>query len=158
MTSPEKIISSLGLVPHPEGGYYREVHRSAVPLGNIPGYPAERVASTAIYFLLTAGDVSAFHRVRSEEIWIHLDGEPLDLVVLADNAETHTLAGRGKGRYLAVVPPGAIQAARSTGEWSLTACIVAPGFDFADFEMPARGELLATHPRHADLIRRFTRP
>lgn len=157
MTSPGEIIVALGLVPHPEGGHYREVHRSTLSLGKLPGYPGERVASTAIYFLLRAGEFSAFHRVRSEEVWIHLDGAPLELSIITNEAEVITLSGKSIGPYLCVVPPGGLQAAQSTGEWSLAICIVAPGFDFADFEMPAREELLAAHPGHADLIHRFTR-
>lgn len=157
LTAPE-VIRRYGLRPHPEGGHYREVHRSDRRLGLLPGYPGERVALTAIYFLLARGEFSAFHRVRSEEVWVHLAGAPLELVVLDRAARTHRLAPAGSdGTPLVAVPPGALQAARPLDDWSLVTCLVAPGFDFADFEMPGREELLAAHPAHRQIVCRFTR-
>lgn len=152
------MIQRYGLRPHPEGGYYREVHRSSRSIGIPPGYPAERTALTAIYFLLGQDECSAFHRVRGEEAWIHLAGSALELVVLDRAPRIHLLtAAGGDGMPLVIVPPGVLQAARSLGDWTLVTCLVAPGFDFADFEMPPREALLKSHPAHADLIRRFTR-
>lgn len=156
--TPRELISRYGLRPHPEGGHYREVHRSAAPLGAPEGYPGPRVALTAIYFLLAEGEFSAFHRVRSEEVWVHLAGAPLELVVLEKAPRVHRLTpAGGEGTPLAVVPPRALQAARSLGAWTLSTCFVAPGFDFEDFELPSRDELLRAHRAHAALIRRFTR-
>ena len=153
-----EVIRSLLLVPHPEGGHYREVHRSALGLGTPPGYPAERVASTAIYFLLGEGEFSAFHRIRGEEIWVHLDGSDLELVLLGGKPERLVLShDPGKGPLISTVPAGTLQAARSLGRWTLCCCLVAPGFEFADFEMPARSDLLAAHPEHREIIDRFTR-
>lgn len=154
-----QLVRRLGLAEHPEGGWFREVHRSAAPVGTPPGYPGARCALTAIHFLLPEGDFSAFHRVRSEEAWVHLDGTPLELVILAEEPILRTLAPLSSGGDpIAVVPPGCLQAARPVGGWSLAACFVAPGFDFADFEIPARADLLARHPAHRGLIERFTRP
>jgi predicted cupin superfamily sugar epimerase len=153
-----EFIRRYGLRPHPEGGHYREVHRSDRSLGAPPGYPGERVALTAIYFLLDRDEFSAFHRVQGEEVWIHLAGAPLELVILAKMPRTHRLApAGGDGTPLVAVAPGALQAARPLDDWSLVTCLVAPGFDFADFEMPERAELLEAYPAHAELIRRFTR-
>jgi predicted cupin superfamily sugar epimerase len=153
------VIRRLGLAPHPEGGWYREVHRSQASVGTPPGYPGARCALTIIHFLLEEGQFSAFHRVRSEEVWVHLDGAPLELAIVADAPSIRTLSpASAGGEPLAVVPPGCLQAARSLGGWALAACLVAPGFEFADFELPARAELLARHPPHRDLIERFTRP
>lgn len=153
-----EVIAAHRLAPHPEGGYYREVYRSNRGLGVPAGYPAERVALTVIYFLLERGDFSAFHRVRGEEAWVHLAGADLELVILADEMTVHRLGPvGGAGAPLAVVPPGAFQAARSLGEWTLVSCLVAPGFEFADFELPSRAELLERHPAHAQVVRRFTR-
>jgi predicted cupin superfamily sugar epimerase len=153
-----ELIDFYKLQPHPEGGWYREVYRSDRTIGILPGYPGERTALTAIYFLLAAGEFSAFHRVRSEEAWVHLAGAPLELVLLEEEPRIIPLALAGYGEPLAVVPPRALQAARSLGEYTLAACLVAPGFDFADFEIPSRAELENAFPRHAELVRRFTRP
>lgn len=152
------VIKRYGLRPHPEGGHFREIHRSARDLGTLPGYGANRVALTAIYFLLAEGEFSALHRVRSEEVWVHLAGAPLELVLLDRVPRTHLLTRAcGDGTPLVVVPGRKLQAARTLGEWTLVTCLVAPGFDFADFEMPTRDSLLCAHPSHADVVRRFTR-
>lgn len=153
------LIGRYELQPHPEGGWYREVHRSAHSLGLLPGYTGERTALTAIYFLLAADDFSAFHRVRSEELWVHLAGEPLELVLLEKEPRVLTLAAPdGDGAPLLVVPPGVLQAARPLGEFAFVSCLVAPAFDFADFELSTRQELESLFPRHIELVRRFTRP
>jgi len=157
MTADE-LIERYRLQRHPEGGWYREVHRSSHLLGRPVGYPGERAALTAIYFLLSAGDFSAFHRVRSEEAWVHLAGAPLELTLLEDEPRFLMLAPPGYGEPLHVVPPNVLQAARTLGEYTLAACLVAPGFDFADFAIPPREELERTFPRYCDLVRRFTRP
>jgi predicted cupin superfamily sugar epimerase len=159
MCDPEAIISAYGLSSHPEGGWYREFHRSRTVFGNLPGYPGPRAAVTAIYFCLKEGEFSAFHRLRSEEVWLHLAGGPLELVLL-EPGNTRSLrispAGAG-GSPAAVVPAGTIQAARPVGGFAFVACIVVPGFDFADFEMPTREELLAGFPDSAPLVRSLTR-
>lgn len=153
-----EVIRRYGLRPHPEGGHYREVHRSDQSLGQPPGYPGERIALTAIYFLLARGEFSAFHRVRGEEVWVHLAGSPLELVLLEKAPRTHRLApAGGDGTPLVAVPPGTLQAAQPLGDWSLVTCLVAPGFDFSDFSMPERAQLLEAHPAHGEIIRRFTR-
>ncbi|HEY5997939.1 MAG TPA: cupin domain-containing protein [bacterium] len=157
--SAADVIRRLRLVPHPEGGWYREVHRSRATVGTPPGYPGARCALTIIHFLLEEGEFSTFHRVRSEEVWVHLDGAPLELAIVADAPDIRTIGpASGGGEPLAVVPPGCLQAARPRGGWALAACFVAPGFEFADFELLARAELLARHPAHRELIERFTRP
>ena len=155
----DQLIERHHLQPHPEGGWYREIHRSPLSVGMPAGFPGERMALTAIYFLLASGDFSAFHRVRGEEVWVFLAGAPLQLVVLDGAPRCHTLAPAGDvGEPLAVVPPGALQAARTLGEFTLVSCLVAPGFDFADFAIPPREELVAAYPQHESLVRRFTRP
>lgn len=152
------IIEAYRLAPHPEGGWFREFHRSGRALGPLPGYPGDRAAVTAIYFLLTKETFSAFHRLRSEEIWIHLAGAPLSLVLLGPDARRLRLAAAADGGPPAlVVPAGTLQAARTDGVYALVACVVAPGFDFADFELAPREALLREYPAHADLIRALTR-
>jgi uncharacterized protein len=154
----EGLIARYNLKPHPEGGWFAEVHRSHSSIGTPAGYPGERVALTAIYFLLGEGDFSAFHSVLSEEIWIHLAGSPLELVLLDSAPRRLTLAAPGEdGDPLLVVPPGVLQAARSLGSYTLTSCLVAPGFDFDDFHMPRASELIEAYPDSVSLIKSFTR-
>ena len=156
--APEGIIASYRLKRHPEGGWFREVHRSSRTLDPVPGYPGARPAFTAIYFLLTRGDFSAFHRLRSEETWIHLAGDPLELVLLGEEVRRLELGpATGGGEPVAVVPAGELQGARTLGEFTLAACFVAPGFDFADFSLPAREELLRKYPQRRELVLAFTR-
>jgi len=160
MTDADAIIRSYGLSPHPEGGWYREFHCSGAVLENLPGYPGPRPAFTAIWFCLRRGEFSAFHRLRSEEAWIHLAGGPVELFLLSPGgAERRTIASvKDGGPPATVVPAGAFQAARPAGDYCLVSCIVAPGFDFEDFELAARDELLAAHPAEAETVRSLTRP
>ncbi|MCK9461126.1 MAG: cupin domain-containing protein [Proteobacteria bacterium] len=157
----ETIIRRLGLRPHPEGGYYRETFRAPLVLDGLP-HGAPRSASTAIYFLLPAGTFSAFHRVRSDEVWHHYDGGPLALHIIRDDGALSTIRlgcdlAAGETPQ-AVVPANAWQAAEPLGRrFALCGCTVAPGFDFADFELADRGDLTARFPAHAELVARLTR-
>lgn len=154
------ILDQLALVPHPEGGFYRETFRSP---REVPTAAGPRSASTAIYYLLPAGTFSALHVVTSDEAWHAYDGDPLALDLLFPDGrhERHVL-GRdvAKGeRPQLVVPAGVFQAATPMGDrFSLAGCTVAPGFDFADFSMPDRDTLLARFPAHRDLVLSRTRP
>src|SRR5215218_3038500 len=135
---PAELIRALGLEPHPEGGHYRELFRSAAGVQPEDGRGA-RAALTTIYFLLRAGERSRMHRVESDEVWHHYEGAPLELVIAeGDFAAVLTLELGPVGpssRPVEVVPAGCWQAARSTGEYTLVGCSVGPGFDFADFRM-----------------------
>ena len=132
------LIRGLVLAPHPEGGYYREIFRSAARVHPLDGRP-DRLALTTIYFLLVAGQVSRWHRVASDEVWHHYEGGPLELLVA--DAAFHDVSRRllgpvGDNREpVRVVIAGEWQAARSTGPYTLVGCTVGPGFEFADFEM-----------------------
>ncbi|MFT3810838.1 MAG: cupin domain-containing protein [Micropepsaceae bacterium] len=130
MTADE-VIALLDLKPHPEGGYFRETFRDA-PEGG-------RGASTAIYYLLKAGEVSHWHRVDAAEIWHWHAGAPLVLTVSPNghDAEARHLGPelRTGQRPQLVVPGGHWQTATSLGAWTLVGCTVAPGFDFSGFEM-----------------------
>jgi predicted cupin superfamily sugar epimerase len=157
----EALIRALELVPHPEGGYFRETFRSPELPFELSGR-GRRAASTCIYFLLKSGDFSAFHRVSSDEVWHHYLGVPLELHCLdRERGHTHVrlgpdiLAGE---RPQHVVPAGTFQAARpARSGFTLCGCTVAPGFDFADFEMPPRAELAALFPTFAPLVTELTR-
>jgi predicted cupin superfamily sugar epimerase len=157
----QELIETLGLVPHPEGGFYRETFRATLTLEELPH--GRRTASTAIYYLLPAGAVSALHRVRSDEVWHHYDGAGLALHLL-DATGAHTVARLGRNyaageRPQHVVPAGVWQAAVPSGEggFVLCGCTVAPGFDFADFEMPSRAELSERFPHLVPVIETLTR-
>lgn len=132
----DKLITALRLMPHPEGGHFREIFRSPSPAG-------VRAAATSIYYLLAAGERSHWHRVDADEIWSFHAGEPLELLISTDGlgVERHILgADIARGDHpQAVVPSGAWQAARSLGKWSLMGCVVAPAFDFSGFEMAPPG-------------------
>jgi predicted cupin superfamily sugar epimerase len=162
--SPEIIIESLGLLPHPEGGFYRESFRSE---GLVPGkgkeFPAGRNFSTAIYFMLTAGNFSAFHRIRSDEIWHFYTGDP---VLIIEIDKQGILKQTYLGPYIEdgqlfqhIVPAGTWFASSVApgGSWSLTGCTVAPGFEFIDFELVERAILCQEFPFHKDVISQFTR-
>ena len=133
---------SLDLSPHPEGGWYAETWRSEVTLAQsaLPGYPGARNAGTAILFLLMAGQQSAWHTVRSAELWLYHRGSPLQLDIGAETATATShllgadiLAGE---RPQLLVPPGYWQRARPRDdEPTLVSCVVVPGFDFADFRL-----------------------
>jgi predicted cupin superfamily sugar epimerase len=150
------LTEQLGLVPHPEGGYYRQFYRSATTVQPADGRPV-RPSLTTIYFLLAAGDVSRWHRVASDEVWHHYEGDPLELFEADGNVveiTRHVLGPVDEHRQpVHVIPAGHWQAARSTGAYTLVGCTVGPGFDFADFEMldqrPDEAEALGR--RHPDL-------
>lgn len=156
-----RLVELLGLSPHPEGGFFTETFRAPVVLGGLP-HGGPRAASTAIYFLLPAGTFSALHRVSSDEVWHHYDGDPLELHLI-DGAGVYTMHVLGRDlaagqRPQLVVPAGVWQASVPRGDrYALCGCTVAPGFDFADFEMPPRAELTRLHPTHAEIIARLTR-
>jgi len=131
------LIDLLRLEPHPEGGYYAELHRSTCRVMPDDGRDA-RAALSVIYFLLPAGQHSRWHVVRSDEQWTHLEGGAVELFVRDANgtARTTRLGPLADGASpTAVVPAGAWQAARATATFALVCCTVGPGFDFADFRL-----------------------
>jgi uncharacterized protein len=156
----DEVIKALGLSPHPEGGFFRETFRAPASVA-APFAPVSRAASTAIYFLLRAGEFSAFHSVLSDEVWHHYLGATLELHTI-DRAGRHQRVELGANLQHGecpqwVVPAGRLQAARVIGDgFVLSGCTVAPGFDFADFNMPSRTELTMRYPALADLIESFT--
>ncbi|GAA2309725.1 hypothetical protein GCM10010149_69880 [Nonomuraea roseoviolacea subsp. roseoviolacea] len=126
------IARALDLLPHPEGGWYRQTWRSPVEF-RPDGYPGPRASATGIYFLLQPGEESVPHRVRSDEVWLWHRGGPLTLTVGDETVVLGPLVEEGQVPQ-AVVPGGAWQAARPAGDEAvLVSCVVSPGFDFADF-------------------------
>lgn len=159
-------IERLRLEAHPEGGYFRQTYRADLTWAKaaLPaGFSGGRAASTAIYFLLEGENFSAFHRLRSDEVWHFYDGEPLVVHVIEPEGKvSRILMGRDveAGQVLQVVVKAGCWFASHVADWSsfaLVGCTVAPGFDFDDFEMGRREELRARYPLHAELIERLTR-
>ena len=155
-----ELVERLGLQPHPEGGFYRELFRSSRRVQPYDARPP-RPALTLIYFLLMDGGHSRFHRVKSDEAWSWVEGAPLELFRIDASLATLTrdlLGPPSEGHEAAaVVAAGDWQAARTTGDWTLVTCAVGPGFDFADFAMmsdlPATARLVTrVHPEAAELI------
>jgi predicted cupin superfamily sugar epimerase len=131
MPDADTIVRLLELKPHPEGGFFREMFRD-------PEGSAERAHSTAIYYLLRAGEVSHWHRVDAAEVWHYYAGAPLELSIHDGSAASQMILGnvieQGQ-RPQCVVPKGVWQSARSLGDFTLCGCTVAPGFEFAGFEL-----------------------
>jgi len=135
--SAAEIIARLELKPHPEGGFYRETFRDT-SVG-----AQGRARSTAIYFLLARGERSHWHRIDAAEVWHYYAGSPLLLRIAHDGGTQHTvrlgpdvIAGE---RPQAIIPAQAWQTAECVGNWSLAGCTVAPGFEFAKFELAPKG-------------------
>jgi predicted cupin superfamily sugar epimerase len=130
-----ELIDQLELKPHPEGGFYREIWRS--PARVTAARRPERSALTTIYFLLAAGSFSAWHRVRSDEVWHWYEGQPLELLLASPDFSTvqrrtlGVVTGSAQPTY--TVPTNWWQAARPLGDYTLCGCTVAPGFEFEDF-------------------------
>src|SRR5687768_877259 len=148
-----ELIATLDFRPHPEGGFYREVHRSTSQVVPADGRGA-RAALTTIYFLLAGGTASRWHRVASDEVWHLYEGGPLELLELDGDARhlvRHRLGpvGDGDAAPVCTITAGAWQAARPLGEYVLVGCTVAPGFDFADFTMLADDAELVSIVRRA---------
>ena len=134
--SAAELIARLELKPHPEGGHYRETFRDS----NLD--PNGRPRSTAIYFLLARGERSHWHRVDAVEVWHYYAGDALILQIADDDGARNLRLGSDLAAGdapQATVPAHAWQAAESTGDWTLVGCTVAPGFEFAGFELAPRG-------------------
>ncbi len=164
MTRAQELIASLGLQPHPERGHFVETYRAALTVDGLP-HGAPRAASTAIYFLISREAPTTYlHRLLSDEIFHFYEGGPLEVLLLAPDGPgevrrlgTDLSAGE---RPQIVIPAGTWFAAELAdgATHCLFGCTVAPGFDFADFELAAGPELAARYPAHAARIARMTRP
>lgn len=158
------LVETLKLLPHPEGGYYRETYRAqqTVTVGR-DELTVGRSASTAIYFLLAHGQFSAMHRIRSDEIWHFYSGSPLRVVTLTEAGEREDfLLGSALSQgsvYQAIVPAGRWFGAMlvEPSSYSLVGCTVAPGFEFAEFELGRKEQLLSQFPAHREVIQSLTR-
>lgn len=157
-------IRQLGLIRHPEGGWFVETYRSAesVSVNALPErFQGARSFCTAIYFLLEEGDFSALHRIKSDELWHFHAGSALTVEVISpEGLHEQKILGSNPDRgecFQAAVRAGSWFGAKAADGFALVGCTVAPGFDFADFELARYEELKALHPQHEILIRQMTR-
>src|ERR1700743_610561 len=161
MTTKGQLIASLQLQPHPEGGFFRETYRAGMGV-TPPGAGHQRSASTAIYYLLCDGAHSAWHRIKSDEVWHFYAGEPLLVHVLDENGQlvTHQLGNaltHPGTVFQAVVPAGLWFAAECAdpATFALVGCTVAPGFEFSEFELADVDALRSAYPAQAEFITRL---
>jgi len=156
----EEIIKSLGLVQHPEGGFYKETYRSVQSMETERG--EIRNVCTAIYFLLENENRSLFHRIKSDELWFFHQGESLEIVLIEEGTLKTIILGNRleEGEVLqALIPANTWFASgvRDANAYSLVSCTVAPGFDFADFELAKREHLLQEYPHLKETIQKYTK-
>jgi hypothetical protein len=166
MNGADQWIQALQLRPHPEGGWFREVYRAdeTIPHQGLPSrFSGDRHISTAICFLLNETEFSAFHRIKQDELWHFYDGASLTIHMI-DSTGNYSAVKLGRNiqageALVAVVKAGWLFGAtvNDTRSYGLVGCTVAPGFDFEDFEMPSRTQLLEQYPQHRDIIERLTK-
>lgn len=161
-----ELVKKFDLLPHPEGGFYKEVYRSEGVIAQSQlghQFSGNRNYCTSIYFLLTSANFSGFHRIKQDEVWHFYQGSPLQIHVIHPNGnyELHRI-GFDLAQNLTpqfVVPAGAWFAScvENENDFSLVGCTVAPGFDFDDFELAKKNELIAEYPQHANIITQLTK-
>jgi len=155
-TEIQKLIDQLQLLPHIEGGYYRETYRSNEKVINHEG--ESRDLTTLIYFLLPSGKFSKFHKIASDEIWLYQQGAPVAIhLLLEDGSHKTEILGSdlSNGQQLQVIiPSNTLFGAEVLGDntYALSACMVAPGFDFADFQLYTSETLMEMFPQHHEII------
>lgn len=151
------IIEKLNLLPHPEGGYFKENYRSEKSI-SINGYEGNRNFGTAIYYLLKSENFSAFHRIKQDETWHFYQGSVLDLHIISPEGN-YELVKIGNNIKNGEVPQYTVlggywfgASVSKPNSYSLCGCTVAPGFNFKDFEMPETSRLIQLFPEHEELI------
>lgn len=166
MISAQEWIEKLDMLKHPEGGYYREFYRSGeyIKKNHLPvRFSGDRCFSTSIYFLLKQDEISAFHRIKQDEIWHFYEGSSLSIhLINQESIYSRIILGRDilSGQVLqALVPAGCYFGAAPDDKesYSLVGCTVAPGFEFEDLEIPERKTLLSFFPQYSAIIKTLTR-
>jgi uncharacterized protein len=160
------LVKQLGLVPHPEGGYYKETYRSSekIKKDSLPkGFSGERTISTAIYFLIEKDDFSALHKIKSDETWHFYVGDALEVIEIDEQGNLKTtwvgnMLEHGQFfQYTVKANTWFGSRVKQGGSFSLVGCTVAPGFDFEDFEMGVRKDLITKFPSLSKVIEAMTR-
>ena len=166
MSRIEKLIKQFSLLPHPEGGWYKQTYKSneEIAASALPErFKGQRSFSTAIYFLLEKGNFSAFHRIKSDECWHFYAGDPLLIYIIDESGELKTITLGNefeKGQFFQFIVPANCWFASKPApgsEYCFVGCTVSPGFDFADFELANYKRLLGECPRYSEIIRSFCR-
>lgn len=154
----EYLVKKLQLLPHPEGGFYSETYRSSTQISSTSG---ERNLVTSIYFLLRSEDVSHFHRIQSDELWFWHEGSALSVHLLTENG--HEILPLGPPDENGSLPQQLVPAQTIFGStvaeeesYALVSCVVAPGFDFRDFELFTFDQLVSIYPQEEQIIRKLT--
>lgn len=157
-TRIEELVEKLKLIPHPEGGFYSETYRSGEWVETATG---KRNLATSIFFLLRSQDVSHFHRIQSDELWLWHEGSPLSVHTLGESG--HEILKLGPVSHLGSFPQQLVKANTIFGSsvddpdsFALVSCVVAPGFDFRDFELFKEEELLPLFPQASEIIQKLT--
>lgn len=154
----EELVAQLDLRPHPEGGFYKEIYRSDLGVNTASG---ERSIMTSIYFLLTSDNISKFHQIKSDEMWFYHEGSPLTVHMIDESGRYEKIkvgpAGE-ENRPQQMVPAGVIfgSTVDEFDSYSLVSCVVAPGFNFEDFRLFSKEELLPKFPEHEEIIQMLT--
>jgi len=166
MITPQQLVQQYALQPHPEGGWYKETYRSreSIPQVGLPDrFHGERVFSTAIYFLLPQGNFSAFHKIKSDECWHFYAGEALLIYVIQQDGSLDIIELGNeinkRQSFQCIVPANCWFASRPAigSSFCFTGCTVAPGFNFADFELADATSLSNLYPQHEKIIRELCR-
>ena len=161
----QTLVKHLELLPHPEGGFYKETYRSegSIAKNALNGFKGDRNFSTAIYFLLTSENFSSLHRIKQDELWHFYEGSALNVHPIPPHGKHEVLEIGNQiengEQYQAWVPAGAWFGAtvKDQNSYSLVGCTVAPGFDFEDFELAKKEELLKLFPQHSEIISKLCR-
>lgn len=161
-----ELVEKLELKPHPEGGFYKETYRSdgVIPKSELESkFSGDRSYCTGIYFLLTDSAFSAFHKINQDEMWHFYEGDPLR-VHMIDPDGNYSFQDIGLNLDNGEIPQFTVPAGvwfasevAEGGTYSLVGCTVSPGFDFDDFELPPRKDLIDAFPDHKEIIARLTR-
>lgn len=163
MERVKALVDRLELTPHPEGGFYKQTYKDDGLVEGYRGIDLEKphAASTAIYFLMTEGNFSAFHRLKQDEVWHFYEGSALSVhIIRTDGSHQEIRIGRNLEAgevYQAVVKRGDVFGSCVDSGYALVGCTVAPGFEFEDFELLQKADLIQAYPMHRELIERLTR-
>ena len=160
----DELIKKLDLMQHPEGGWFRETYRSPVEVAasELPGgYGGGRRLGTSIYFLLKDGERSHWHRLVSDELWYYHGGRSVRLYLLDEDGGLEVKLLGADGDFQLLIPAGRwfaaeLDADMGREDFGLVGCVVLPGFEFEDFELGTREQLLRAYPQHEELVRKFT--
>ncbi|MCD6017104.1 MAG: hypothetical protein K0S53_225 [Bacteroidetes bacterium] len=160
------LVNKLALIPHPEGGYYKETYRSTLNIAQqcLPkGFNGERSVATGIYFLIEKGNFSALHKIKSDETWHFYYGDTLEVIEINEEGTlTSTFIGSDLSegetfQYTVKANNWFGSRVKGEGKMSLVGCTVYPGFDFNDFELAKREDLVQSFPQHSKIITELTR-